>query len=920
MNKKFILLAALAGGVTLGAQAQQLPNASFDTPWEECFPYIGKDGKHTKSIGTQPKGWTIANVYGMNTAGATVVAKDTLGLGTDTKAVKLTNTPNSLMSSQIVPGYMGLGTTWNTSVMGQQNDGGSFGGIEFTNRPDAVEFYYQRICPEVSADIPATFVAYLWKGQWQQAEVPINIAAFGSPKKETMIDRDRNILGMPTDKGGAVTKSDDALLIASSIHHIKDINKELTKLVVPIEYHDSTAVPTKMNLVFAANDYFDATTVKAGNSLVVDSVKLVYYHALESLTYGDKVYTPNAEGVIDLSEVAFDANTPMQFHVKGVGATVEKGAYNPATHEMTLEVRGNDYEANSASKTVYTLRFKSDAQVAAPELASLSISGVPFTELKAGQTEYTLPFAYNPGLVFQGTANGTATVSESVYDNVAKTHTVNVVDATSNKTTKYVFSFTEAVADAASGIYDGALSVVLTNAEDVSVPTALNNAGINVTKNANGTINLAINNFSFAGIPVGDIFVSNVPMNNGKIEKTRRTILMTAFNEDGTPNTNCMGWIMGALPVEVSAELNTTDKNTLASIDIITAENAMLAQMFKSIHVDFVPFTVEGNLLDDSFSSRQYYENLTVSGHVTKAASKFLQINNHFFDPNNNNQECNLPMSFLDLSKAIVDANVTMDDIMAGAPKANNTLVYLPAGSTIQAANAIVDSKATNFVVNDQVAFHAPKAFTATQVSYDRAFKFGNGYVSSFVLPFAMNTTDVDGKVYKFNAVNGDNVNFTEVTGQLEANVPYLIVANSANPFSKALAKEVEIAATPETMEVKASNAQGFAHIGSYNTTEVTSTAEATYYGYTGGKFVKANTGTLNPFRTLIKATGTTATQFSLKLDGEVTGIIGVNTELGKVDVYNLEGKLVRSQVEAATALQGLEKGVYVINGKKVMK
>lgn len=917
MNK-WTLLALVATSFT--AQAQQLPNASFDTPWEECFPYIGKDGKHAKSIGTQPKGWTIANVYGMNTLGATVVAKDTLGLGTDTKAVKLANTPNSLLSSQIVPGYMGLGTTWNTSVMGQQNDGGSFGGIEFTNRPDAVEFYYQRICPEASADIPATFVAYLWKGQWQQAEVPIDIAAFGSPKKETMIDRDRNILGMPTDKGGAVTKSDDALLIASSIHHIKDINKELTKLVVPIEYHDSTAIPTKMNLVFAANDYFDATTVKAGNSLVVDSVKLVYYHALESLTYGDKVYTPNAEGVIDLSEVAFDANTPMQFHVKGVGATVEKGTLNADTQEMTLEVRGNDFAANPESKTTYTLRFKAEAPAPALELTSLTISGMPFEALEAGKTAYTLPYVYNPGIVFKGTTNEGYTVGESVFDNKAKTHTVNVVDPAKNDTTSYVFSFTDAVEDAATGNYEGALSVVLTAQDNNSVPTALSNANIRITKNANGTINLAIDDFAFGGMVVGDIFVSNVPMKDGKIEKTRRTILMTDFDEAGNKLDYSMGWMMGALPVEVSADLNTTDKRTSASIDIITAENPMLAMMFKGIHVDFVPFTVKGNLLDDSFSGRQYYENLTVSGHVTKAASKFLQINNHFFDPNNNNQECNLPMSFLDLSKAIVDANVTMDDIMAGAPKANNTLVYLPAGSTIQAANAIVDSKATNFVVNDQVAFHAPKAFTATQVSYDRAFKFGNGYVSSFVLPFAMNTTYVDGKVYKFNAVNGDNVNFTEVTGQLKANVPYLIVANSAKPFSTALAKEVEIEATPETMEVKADNAPSFAHIGSYNTTKVTSENGTTYYGYTGGKFVKANYGTLNPFRTLIKATGTTATQFSLKLDGEVTGIIGVNTELGKVDVYNLEGKLVRSQVEAATALQGLEKGVYVINGKKVMK
>lgn len=928
MKQKFLLLAALAGGGNLGAQAQQLPNGGFEN-WDDCVVYRGKNVA-TKVVGTDPVNWNGSNI---SQKGAILGFSDkddpnlvTKAAGnSSTAAVYLHNCYEGLgRIGSVAPAYVTLGTPWayaevKNNITIVSSDGGSFGGMNFNFRPDAIKFDYKRAHFENPNDKKAnrndneaaSVVAYLWKGSYtNEQKVGYN------GKAETMTDRDRFILGTMQS-----TASPDAKLIAEINAKIEGNAADWTSKTIEFTYKDNTTAPEKLNVIFCAGDYFgDQKQLGVGNSLTIDNVEFVYYHELTNLTYGGKVYTPNADGLVEISDAAYDANTSLEFAVKGVGATVEKGAYNPATHEMTLEVRGNDFAFNSASKTVYTLRFKSDAQVAAPELASLSISGVPFTELKAGQTEYTLPFAYNPGLVFQGTANGTATVSESVYDNAAKTHTVNVVDATSNKTTKYVFSFTEAVADAASGIYDGSLSVVLTNSANVSVPTALNNASINVTKNANGTINLAINNFSFGGIPVGDIFVSNVPMNADKIEKTRRTILMTAFNEDGTPNTDCLGWMMGALPVEVSAELNTTAKNTLASIDIITADNPMLSQMFKGIHVDFVPFTVKGNLLDDSFSSRQYYENLTVSGHVTKAASKFLQINNHFFDPNNNNQECNLPMSFLDLSKAIVDANVTMDDIMAGAPKANNTLVYLPAGSTIQAANAIVDSKATNFVVNDQVAFHAPKAFTATQVSYDRAFKFGNGYVSSFVLPFAMNTTYVDGKVYKFNAVNGDNVNFTEVTGQLKANVPYLIVANSANPFSKALANGVQIEATPKKMEVKADNAQGFAHIGSYNTTKVTSNTEATYYGYTGGKFVKANTGTLNPFRTLIKATGTTATQFSLKLDGEVTGIIGVNTELGKVDVYNLEGKLVRSQVEAATALQGLEKGVYVINGKKVMK
>ena len=735
-----------------------------------------------------------------------------------------------------------------------------------------------------------------------------------------MKNRDRNILDKKYELGDVPNKSQDAQLIAKVEEKISNIAEEWTKISIPFEYLVTDAVPTMFNVIFAANDYFDAATVKEDNTLSIDDVVLVYYHELTNLTYGGKVYTPNADGLVEISDAAYDANTSLAFAVKGVGATVEKGAYNPATHEMTLEVRGNDFAANPESKTTYTLRFKAEAPAPALELTSLTISGMPFEALEAGKTAYTLPYVYNPGIVFKGTTNEGYTVGESVFDNKAKTHTVNVVDPAKNDTTSYVFSFTDAVEDAAAGNYEGSLSVVLTAQDNNSVPTALSNANIRITKNANGTINLAIDDFAFGGMVVGDIFVSNVPMKDGKIEKTRRTILMTDFDEAGNKLDWSMGWMMGALPVEVSADLNTTDKRTSASIDIITAENPMLAMMFKGIHVDFVPFTVSGEMKENGFGGRQYYENLKVKGAVTKENCKFLQINNHYVDAASNNEEHNLPMSYLDLSEATVAADVTMSDIMAGAPKANNTLVYLPAGSTIQAANAIVDSIATNFVVNDQVAFHAPKAFTATQVSYERAFNTTKGYVSSFVLPFAMNTTDVDGKVYKFNTVNGDNVNFTEVTGQLEANKPYLIVANSANPFSTALAKEVKIEATPGKMEVKADNAPGFAHIGSYNTTKVTSDNITTYYGYTGNKFVKANTGTLNPFRTLIKATGATATQLSLKLDGEVTGIIGVNTELGKVDVYNLEGKLVRSQVEAATALQGLEKGVYVINGKKVMK
>lgn len=907
MNK-WTLLALVATSFT--AQAQQLPNANFNGKWVDCIPFIGSN-ETGKVQGTQPEGWVISNVNGYQGLGATIVGSQLTE--NENLAVALKNTPNPFMASQIVPAYMSLGTTWNTSkgmIAITNKDGGSFGGMKFTHRPDAIQFKYKRTAAEPS--VPATVVAYMWKGEWQQADVPVTIALSGEPKKETMINRDRSILGMESAEGGAVTKSEDALCIAQIQEKLSEITEEWKEMTIPFNYADKNAVPTHINVIFAANDYFDASTVKKDNTLSIDDVTFVYYHALESLTYGDKVYTPNAEGVIDLSEVAFDANTPMQFDVKGVGATVEKGTLNADTQEMTLEVRGNDFAANPESKTTYTLRFKAEAPAPALELTSLTISGMPFEALEAGKTAYTLPYVYNPGIVFKGTTNEGYTVSESVFDNKAKTHTVNVVDPAKNDTTSYVFSFTDAVEDAAAGNYEGSLSVVLTAQDNNSVPTALSNANIRITKNANGTINLAIDDFAFGGMVVGDIFVSNVPMKDGKIEKTRRTILMTDFDEAGNKLDWSMGWMMGALPVEVSADLNTTDKRTSASIDIITAENPMLAMMFKGIHVDFVPFTVSGEMKENGFGGRQYYENLKVKGAVTKENCKFLQINNHYVDAASNNEEHNLPMSFLDLSEATVAADVTMSDIMAGAPKANNTLVYLPEGNTIEAANAIVGTNAKELALNDTLTFVSPKAFTAEAVNYSREFE-ADSYATLF-LPFG--TEKFDGEAYKFVKADSEKLYF-ETAKQLEALTPYLVKPLSAKPFANAAA-EVAVAANDTVVKVT-NNGMTFAGVLTA-ADSLNAEGEKVFALNADNAFAPVNDKACAAFRAIMFG-NSKAEVLTLVIDNKVTGIVDASLDFNKlVDVYNIEGKLIRSRVAAASALNGLGSGIYIINGKKVIK
>lgn len=48
--------------------------------------------------------------------------------------------------------------------------------------------------------------------------------------------------------------------------------------------------------------------------------------------------------------------------------------------------------------------------------------------------------------------------------------------------------------------------------------------------------------------------------------------------------------------------------------------------------------------------------------------------------------------------------------------------------------------------------------------------------------------------------------------------------------------------------------------------------------------------------------------------------VSGVSVATGKVDVYSVSGILVRKQVEATSALNGLQRGIYIVGGRKVVK
>lgn len=333
----------------------------FNGDWETCIPWDSEG--NTKASGTQPKGWHMSNVQ--TALGAVVAGAKAEGSNGTTVAVKLTNQE---MAGQMIPAYMSLGTPWATAetkgTKVRNADGGVFGGTEFTYRPDAISFDYQRNNSKGKEN--ATAIAYLWKGTWTQTNVPGNTAVgvfvYGTATKVTMTNRDRNVLGNETSAtlGDPATHSADAKLIAKLEQSISESTKGTWKsMTIPFTYNDDTAVPEYINVIFAANDYFgDRKSIIKGNSLTIDNVKLVYYHALNSLTYngtpvanfdeGTTEYTLNGRLVEDFDKV--------KFTIKGVGATYDV-AKDEANNVATITVKGNDYDVNPSSKTVYTIKF-----------------------------------------------------------------------------------------------------------------------------------------------------------------------------------------------------------------------------------------------------------------------------------------------------------------------------------------------------------------------------------------------------------------------------------------------------------------------------------------------------------------------------------------------------------------------------------
>lgn len=182
---------------------------------------------------------------------------------------------------------------------------------------------------------------------------------------------------------------------------------------------------------------------------------------------------------------------------------------------------------------------------------------------------------------------------------------------------------------------------------------------------------------------------------------------------------------------------------------------------------------------------------------------------------------------------------------------------------------------------------------------------------NTFCVPFE---TEIAGTALKGATVKaigkivGNVINLEDAT-KIEAGVPYLVKPNGniVNPTFKG----VTISVT--TPVVKGNDEYKF--VGTYSPKTITEEEFGTIWGVTAeGKLAKINAKTtMKGLRAYFVFPKNAAAK--LNFDVETTGINSIETEAavnGKV--YNLNGQYV------GNSLNGLKKGIYVVNGKKVIK
>lgn len=193
---------------------------------------------------------------------------------------------------------------------------------------------------------------------------------------------------------------------------------------------------------------------------------------------------------------------------------------------------------------------------------------------------------------------------------------------------------------------------------------------------------------------------------------------------------------------------------------------------------------------------------------------------------------------------------------------------------------------------------------------------------NSLCVPFAISEAEVkdqfgnDAKVAKFTGATATTLEFSTCTG-IEAGKPYLVYIPEGATQTKFTFKGVTAFASQPTDVVLqgSTNEKTTFHGYFYKSTA----PKGSYVLRKNLVYHLVSDMDIKGFRAvLIDGTNATRVFTQWSLDGTTTGIGNIDANvIQRYNVYNTNGQMVR---HAATSLDDLPHGVYIVNGKKVIK
>ena len=380
MKAKFYTLCGLmAACVTISATAQTLPNGTFEAWKSACGnTYSPNNGKLTTAQrpGVEPEGWNGSSVNQMSFVKVELVTRG----GDDSDAhVVMTNEFAGLSQAlgSNAPAYVTFGNPWVYATLPVSNsDGGTFGGMEYTYKPDALKLSYRRTFGSEDTDKAekAHIIAYLWNGTFTS-----------TISSNTQVDdADRAIFGMTESTG-------DGQLIASVDYEISGEYTEWTDVTIPLEYVEENAAltPSKMNVILSSADYWTRSNIKAGNVLEADSVAFVFYNTAEGITIGGTAVEGFSSDVYEYGIPSTDlpaaedvaVNTTSRFATAEVNVNAEQ-----RTVTITVTNQGGA-DADGTTSRTYTLHYEEPVFTTAK---SITVGGVEVPGFASDTYDYLM--------------------------------------------------------------------------------------------------------------------------------------------------------------------------------------------------------------------------------------------------------------------------------------------------------------------------------------------------------------------------------------------------------------------------------------------------------------------------------------------------------------------------------------------------